>query len=158
MPLDSLPTELYEAILFHVPSSELQLTTLALSRAVPLAGIPLRHLFRSIRITHPQQAILLYKSLRAQKDLPKPEVNPLYASQESLTVVDQTASWIHEISIEAWDVDAEIIINLFHLLRLPKLHSLNIWIGPRNFAPEHLEEVISKPLLSLRYLNLRFRP
>ncbi|KAF9566922.1 hypothetical protein CPC08DRAFT_703524 [Agrocybe pediades] len=157
MSLDSLPTELYEAILYHVPSSELQATTLALSRAIPRSGIPLRHLFRSIRITHADQATLLYNSLRPLKLL-KSDVNPSHAYQDNRSVLEQTASWIQELSIEAWDVDAEVVINLFHLLKLPKLKTLNIWIGPRNFAPEHLEELVLRPLLSLRHLSLRFRP
>jgi hypothetical protein len=53
-------------------------------------------------------------------------------------------------------VDAEIVINLIRLL--PNLQALTIWVGPSSFAPEHLEELLSEPLLGLRYLSLRFRP
>jgi hypothetical protein len=137
---DRLPTELYESIFSHVSSSELQQTLLSVTRAIPLSPVPISHLFHSIRITYPARAVHLYRRLR-----PKERNNSNLA-----------ADLVKEFSVECWSVDAEVIVNLIHLL--PKLQTLNIWVGPDSFTPEHLEELFLKPFLELKYLSLRFRP
>ncbi|KAG5642172.1 hypothetical protein DXG03_003533 [Asterophora parasitica] len=57
---------------------------------------------------------------------------------------------------ETWQVDADVLINLFRLL--PNLETLNLRIGPNNFTPEHLEELFKHFMPKLTYLSLRFRP
>ena len=141
---DRLPTELYESILSHVPSSELQQTLLSVTRAIPLSPVPISHLFHNICITYPARAVHLYRRLRPRKRN-KTELSGINA-----------ADFVKEFSVECWSVDADVIVNLIHLL--PKLQTLNIWVGPDSFTPEHLEEVFLKPFLELKYLSLRFRP
>ena len=138
---DRLPTELYESILSHVPSSELQQTLLSVTRAIPLSPVPISRLFHSIRVTYPARAVHLYRRLhRNNSDLSG----------------NNAADLVKEFSVDCWSVDAEVIVNLVHLL--PKLQRLNIWIGPDSFTSEHLEELFLKPFLELKYLSLRFRP
>jgi hypothetical protein len=141
MSIDALPPELYSAILFHVPSNFLQQAVLSLTRALPYSPVPLRHLFHSVRITYPDQAVRLYNRLRS-----RPEHN----------ASDPAPSWICRFSIETWTVDAEVVVSLVGLLQ--NLEFLSLRIGPTNFAPEHLEEIFSKYMPSLKYLSLRFRP
>ena len=141
---DRLPSELYESILSHVPSSELQQTLLSVTRAIPLSPVPISHLFHSIRITYPARAVHLYRRLRPRE------------KNNSDLSGNNAADLVKEFSIECWSVDAEIIVNLIHLL--PKLQMLNIWVGPDSFTPEHLEELFLKPFLELKRLSLRFRP
>lgn len=143
MSIDALPPELYSAILLHVPSYFLQQTALSLTRAVPYSPVPLRHLFHSVRIAYPDQAIRLYNRLRS---------NSPHKHNDS----DLASSWICRFSIETWTVDAEVVVSLVGLLQ--NLEFLSLRIGPTNFAPEHLEEIFSKYMPSLKYLSLRFRP
>lgn len=140
MSFDNLPGDLYECILSHIPSSDLQKTVLAVTRAIPLSPVPLSSLFRSIRITYPPQAICLYRRLRLSKGLSG----------------DEAAAWVKDFSVESWSVDADVILNVVRLL--PRLQTLNVWIGPDNFTPEHLEELFLKPFVELKHLSLRFRP
>lgn len=152
MTLAELPIELYEAILFYVPSRDLQYTILSVSRALPFSPVPLHELFRSIRITRPEQAIHLYRRLRLRnRSTLKPNLNGLEEATQ-----DKAASWIRELFIESWSVDADVVLNLVKLI--PQLNLLNLWIGPNNFTPEHLEELFEKPIPGLTYLSLRFRP
>lgn len=144
MSFDQLPTELYESIFSYIPSSELQQTLLSVTRAIPLSPVPISRLFHSIRITYPARAVRLYRRLRTGKR----NSTDLSGSE--------AADLVKEFSIECWSVDADVIVNLVQLL--PKLRTLNIWIGPDNFTPEHLEELFLKPFLGLKYLSLRFRP
>jgi hypothetical protein len=139
MSFDQLPTELYESILSHVPSSELQQTLLSVTRAIPLSPVPISRLFHRIRITYPAGAVRLYRRLRPRKGNN-----------------NEAAESVKEFSIQCWAVDADVVVNLIRLL--PKLQTLNIWIGPNNFTPEHLEELFLKPFLGLNHLSLRFRP
>ena len=142
MSFTNLPAELYESIFNHVPSSDLQQTVLSVTRAIPLSPVPISSLFRSIRIAYPVQAIHLYRRLRVKKT--------------DTGLSGNETAWVKEFSIESWSVDADVILNLVRLL--PKLQTLNIWIGPENFTPEHLEELFLKPSFELKHLSLRFRP
>jgi hypothetical protein len=143
MSIDNLPSELYSAILVHVPSNFLQQTVLSLTRALPYSPVPLHHLFNSVRITHPDQAVRLYNRLRSK---------PGYEHNDSCPA----SSWILRFSIETWTVDAVVVVDLVGLLQ--NLELLSLWIGPTNFAPEHLEGIFSEYMPSLKYLSLRFRP
>jgi hypothetical protein len=152
MSFAKLPLELYEAIILHVPSRDLQYTVLSISRALPFFPVPLRDLFRCIRITRPEQAILLYRRLRLRN---RPTLQANLDGLEEATQ-DKAASWIREVFIESWSVDADVVLNLIKLI--PRLNLLDLWIGPNNFTPEHLEELFEKPIPGLIYLSLRFRP
>jgi hypothetical protein len=143
MSIEALPPELYSAILLHVPSNLLQQTVLSLTRGLPYSPVPLRHLFHSVRIVYPDQAVRLYNRLHSRP-----------ASQQHDS--DSASSWICKFSIETWTVDAEVVVKLVGLLK--NLEFLSLRIGPTNFAPEHLEEIFSKHMPSLKYLSLRFRP
>jgi hypothetical protein len=145
MSFETLPAELYDAIFYQVPAAALQDTVLATTRAIPLAPVPVHHLFRCVRLRHSEQAALLYRRLRKRT-----------ADASSLAERKQTAEWVKEFSLETWSVDAEVVINLVRLL--PNLQAVTIWVGPSSFAPEQLEELFSNPLPGLRYLALRFRP
>ncbi|RXW22695.1 hypothetical protein EST38_g3191 [Candolleomyces aberdarensis] len=133
-----LPGELYAAIIEQVPDDDVQSTVLSLTRTLPSAPIPLQPIFRRIRIGVARQAIYLYRRLRQKGE------------------EDPARTWVQTLSIHAWTVDANVVLNVINLLT--NLESLDIWIGPENFAPEHLEELFEKPFPNLRYLSLRFRP
>lgn len=65
--------------------------------------------------------------------------------------------WIRNISIESFEVDADVCINILRMLL--NIQRITLHIGPRNFSPEHLHELISqRPILGLKYLALRFKP
>lgn len=129
-----LPSELYSHILDQVPEQYLQRTAFALRLALPRAPIAQYHLFTCIRLTRAEQVIQLSRRLR--------EV-PEYYSQSAT------------FSLETWTVDADAAINLIRTL--PRLKSLTLFIGP-NWAPEHLEELLQKPIQALKNVSFRFRP
>ncbi|KAF9532110.1 hypothetical protein CPB83DRAFT_760692 [Crepidotus variabilis] len=145
--IDSLPPELINAILEKVPISDHQATVWSLMKANPRLPIRLSHLFQSIRITQPQQAILLYQHLRRH--------GPFQIDTNS-DAEPHPISWIQDVLVECWTVDADVIINLLRLL--PRLRTLSIWIGAHNFSPEHLEELFEKSIHGLLSLSIRFRP
>ncbi|KAI3622570.1 serine threonine protein kinase [Moniliophthora roreri] len=151
MSLSTLPGELYTCILSHVPSHSIQQTILSLTRALPYAQISQQLLFQNIRIKHLEQLPQLYMRLRSSSNEEK----------------DQVLSWIRFFSLECWNADAEVLLNVVHLLS--NLESLVLWIGPLNFAPQHLEELFDITKRSkgnrcltcigeLRELSLRFKP
>lgn len=133
--LESLPAELYTAIINNLPPDFLQQTVLALTRALPLSPIPRYHLFTRIHLKHGDQVIQLYQLLRKALD---------------------HAAWVREFALETWQVDADVVVNLIRLLS-QVVTDLTLFIGP-NFAPEHLEEIFEKPMCKLRFISLRFRP
>lgn len=144
----TLPPELYSRILDFVPAEALQRTTYALIRVCALASfsIPRHHLYTYIRIVYPEQAVKLYLHL-AHRDRSSSDEDKI-----------PQASGTRGLSLETWNVDADVFINLVRLL--PNLESLSIRIGPSNFSPEHLEELFSPAhyFQRLKYLSLRFRP
>ncbi len=144
--LATLPPELYSSILTFVPAEELQKTTFSLICALASRPVPRHHLFTFIRLGYPEQALKLYLHL-AHRDRSSPEEDKI------------PLAWrVRELSLETWNVDADIFINLVRLL--PNLESLSLRIGPSNFSPEHLEELFSPAhyFQRLKYLSLRFRP
>lgn len=140
MSLFDLPLEIFEGILEQAEIRDHQAVVWSLMNANPRATIHPSHLFQSIRVTHPRQAILLYNILR--KNVADNQPYPI--------------SWIRNVLVECWDVDADIVINLLRLI--PRIQTLSIWIGPRNFSPEHLDELFEKPIRGLEVLSIRFRP
>ncbi|KAK0199051.1 hypothetical protein F5146DRAFT_919701 [Armillaria mellea] len=150
MSLATLPTELYSDILSHVPEPDLQKTTLSLSRTIPYSPVPLEALFNRIRLTHPDQVFQLYRRLRTTT-----------TNDDNSTSIqtDPAASSVRSFSLESWVADANVTINLVGLLT--EITKLTLWIGPMNFTPENLEELITKlkkDMKQLRVLELRFRP
>jgi hypothetical protein len=132
--LRSLPPELYTEIFINLPTSSLQQTVLSLTRALPFSPIPEYHLFTHIHLKHPDQVVQLHRRLRK--------------------AIEDT-SWVRELALETWTVDADVLVNL--IVILPEVIGLTLFIGP-NFAPEHLQAIFEKPRPTLRFISLRFRP
>lgn len=143
-----LPTELYEAIFSHIAYPDLQQVVLAVTRAIPLSAVPTQALYESINVTRPQQAVPLYRRLRQQPSHGK--------GKQSGHGHHGVGGLVRNFTIDTWEVDADVIVNIMPFLS--RLHSLTIRVGPRNFAPEHLEEIFTNPMPSLRTLSLRFKP
>jgi hypothetical protein len=116
--LDTLPSELYTAILERVTVLSLASTTHALLCALPRAAasrVPLAHLFEVVHIKRADQVFGLYKRLRKST---------------------LEASYVRELHMQSWTVDADLLVGLVRLLR--ELRVLALRVGP-NFAPEHME-------------------
>jgi hypothetical protein len=117
--LGTLPSEIYSAILQHVPAPDTAYTTHSLVRALgSRAPVPLAHLFEFVYVRKPQQVFALYRRLRQ---------------------APVEASWVRELHLNTWTVDADLVVALARLLR--DLRVLVLWIGP-HFAPEHMEVCI----------------
>ncbi|KAF8560163.1 hypothetical protein OG21DRAFT_1401545 [Imleria badia] len=129
-----LPPEIYDGILAHVPRDERQQTSLSLTRAIPRSPVPLHHLFECIRLKSAESVVQLYRRLRGRLEEPR---------------------WVQEFSLETWNVDADVVVNLVALFS--RLSMIALFVGP-NFAPEHMEEMLEKPREALSYISLRFRP
>ncbi len=132
--LDQLPSELYSAILTKLPLQNLQQTTVSLIRAILRSPVPRYHLFTFVRLPTESQILALCRVLEEDRSI---------------------ASLVNILSLECWDVDPDIAINLINLLQ--HVHELWICVG-RNFAPKRLEELLLRPLENLKSLSLRFRP
>lgn len=117
-----LPPEIYAAIIDQLEEADVQSTLLSLTRAIPYSPVPRHRLFQRIIITKRDQLGPLYARIRPHKD-----------------DTEQPCKWIQVFSLEIWTADAEMVLDVLALL--PNLHTLTIWIGPKNFAPEHLEEL-----------------
>ncbi|KAG7452124.1 uncharacterized protein BT62DRAFT_926344 [Guyanagaster necrorhizus] len=146
----TLPSELYSDILSHVPKPSLQKTVLSLSRAIPYSPVPLHDIFRCIRLSHPDQVFQLYRRLRT---------TTANDANSACINIDPAASWVRSFLLETWAADANVVINLVGLLT--EIRKLTLWVGPMNFTPENLEELITKlkrDMKQLRVLELRFRP
>lgn len=132
--LDSLPLELYYAILSHIPTFDLQSTVLALTRAAPRSAIPGHLIFHHVRLRYSDQVVRLHRRLRRSPE---------------------DADRVRSFALDCWTVDADVVVNLTALLH--NLKELTLLIGP-NFAPEHMEEMFQKPKEGLELISLRFRP
>lgn len=129
----AFPPELFDAVLVQLPPASLQQTLLSFTRALPRSPIPVYHLFRNIRLKHPDQAVQLYRRLRGTDD----------------------SKWVLGFYLDTWTVDADVVVNVMHLLS--RLTQVNLCIGP-NFAPEHVQEIFQDVRPDLRLVSLRFRP
>ncbi|KAH7881188.1 uncharacterized protein C8R40DRAFT_1076912 [Lentinula edodes] len=151
MHFSSLPAEIYAAFIEQLDEPDVRATLLALTRAIPRSPVPRYQLFRRINITKADQLISLYQRIRPRK-------------QDIEHHGEDPCKWVQGLYLETWTADAEIVLNLLTLL--PNLEALTIWIGPKNFTPEHLEELFSvdrggrslRCVENLLYLSLRFRP
>ncbi|KAJ3930805.1 MAG: hypothetical protein NXY57DRAFT_962353 [Lentinula lateritia] len=151
MLFSSLPAEIYAALIEQLDEPDVRTTLLALTRAIPRSPVPRYQLFRRVNITKADQLIALYQRIRPRK-------------QDIEHQGEDPCKWVQGLYLETWTADAEIVLNLLTLL--PNLEALTIWIGPKNFTPEHLEELFSvdrggrslRCVENLLYLSLRFRP
>ncbi|KAJ3922077.1 hypothetical protein F5877DRAFT_34665 [Lentinula edodes] len=151
MHFSSLPAEIYAAFIEQLDEPDVRATLLALTRAIPRSPVPRYQLFRRINITKADQLVSLYQRIRPRK-------------QDIEHHGEDPCKWVQGLYLETWTADAEIVLNLLTLL--PNLEALTIWIGPKNFTPEHLEELFSvdrggrslRCVENLLYLSLRFRP
>ena len=132
--LTDLPVELFYDIIAQFEPDDVTPSLLALSRALPRSNVPTYRLFENIRLRRSNQIFKLYQRLRN---------------------TPQDATRVRMFSLECWEVDADIFVNLAVLL--PSVVRLSLFIGP-NFAPEHLEDLFQKPQVNLQELSLRFRP
>ncbi|KAJ3721961.1 hypothetical protein C8R42DRAFT_668930 [Lentinula raphanica] len=146
-----LPAEIYAAFIDQLDELDVRPTLLALTRAIPRSPVPRYQLFRRIRIQADQSDLSkLYQRIRPQA--------------QGLNIGDEPRIWVQELYLETWTADAETVLHILNLL--PNLTTLTLWIGPKNLAPEHLEELFSidrggrclKCAGSLRSLSLRFKP
>jgi len=136
--MDKLPTELYGAILRQAAKDDRKAATLALTRAIPRSPVPREYLFETIRLHNATQILLLYQHLRRVGGK-----------------VSREAAWVREFILEAWIVDAQIVVNLLELLSHIRVLTLSIGTS---FMPEHLEELFQAPRSDLLSLSVRFRP
>ncbi|KAJ3815621.1 hypothetical protein F5876DRAFT_30262 [Lentinula aff. lateritia] len=151
MLFSSLPAEIYAAFIEQLDEPDVRTTLLALIRSIPRSPVPRYQLFRRINITKADQLISLYQRIRPR-------------DQDIQHQGEDPCKWVQGLYLETWTADAEIVLNLLTLL--PNLEALTIWIGPKNFTPEHLEELFSvdrrgrslRCVENLLYLSLRFRP
>jgi len=137
--LGDIPSELFAYILQFLDPTELQSTTCRLAQVFP-GSIPKDLIFHFVRIVHPPQLVRLFLRLRQP---------------------DKPAKWIKEMSIETWQIDADIAIGVIR--QLSSLQSLKLRIGPNNFTPEHLQELLEMKAghniwPQLEHLEIRFRP
>ncbi|KAH8835056.1 hypothetical protein DL96DRAFT_1572684 [Flagelloscypha sp. PMI_526] len=138
--LTDLPTELFSHIISFLPVEVTQSAVLALTRAAPLLPIPLFHLFEHILISKPSQVVGLYQRLR----------------KVPADVDSSPRNWIRTVTVASFEVDADVCINLLNMVR--GIERLTLHVGPKNFSPEHLEDLFDKPFYNLQCFALRFRP
>lgn len=92
MPIESLPTELFGAILEHVALADRQATTLGLSRALPHSAIPLHYLFNCITLRTRTQVLLLMKKI------------VLGGAMGA-----EVAAWVQHFAFRGWNVDPDVL-------------------------------------------------
>lgn len=145
MSLDTLPAELYDAVLSHLPEDSLSTTILALTRAIPKCPVPVDKLFETIRLSSAERFSQLHRRLRGLSG--------------STARLHPDARFIKELRLESWNVDPQVVINLLALLSEPHVNikRMTIWVGP-NFGPENLEDILQRPRTNLETLEVRFRP
>lgn len=135
--LEDLPSEIYVEVLSHLRARELKNTTLALSRALPRAPIPIHLIYKDLILSTAREVALFSDKIRKtpQSSLPR--------------------SWIHHIQICPWSCspDSQVIL----VTELPDLTSLRLNIGS-TFVPEHVQDILRTPRPTLNLLSLRFRP
>lgn len=151
MSLDTLPAELYDAVLSHLPEDSLSTTILALTRAIPKCPVPVDKLFETIRLSSAERFSQLHRRLRGSSGS--------ILDGGSVARLHPDARFIKELRLESWNVDPQVVINLLALLSEPhaNIKRMTIWVGP-NFGPENLEDILQRPRTNLETLEVRFRP
>ncbi|EUC57339.1 hypothetical protein RSOL_218970 [Rhizoctonia solani AG-3 Rhs1AP] len=139
--LSDLPADVYAVILSHVPPPERQRAVLNLSRALPRSPVPTSQIYNHIIVYTPTAVFDLYKHFRRRKDHEAELYNP--------------SELVKSISVRAWVVDADLVVNLLALL--PSVPVMQMCIGT-TYSPEHLHDIFARPRLALRTLQLRFKP
>ncbi|CAE6355699.1 unnamed protein product [Rhizoctonia solani] len=139
--LSDLPSEVYAVIFSHVPPSERQRAVLNLSRALPRSPVPTSQIYNHIIVYTPAAVFHLYKHFRRRKEHEADLYNP--------------SELVKSISVRAWIVDADLVVNLLALL--PSVPIMQMCVGT-TYSPEHLHDIFTRPRLALRTLQLRFKP
>ncbi|THH31330.1 hypothetical protein EUX98_g2849 [Antrodiella citrinella] len=131
---DHLPAELFGDIVDAIADDTVQQDILSLTRALPHAPIPLERLFRHIHLKSQFSIPQFY--IRIRRD-------------------ELARGWVRTFSLETWQADADVVINILALF--PRLKELRLFMGP-NFSPDHLEKMFTRPREGMELLSLRFRP
>ncbi|KZT30955.1 hypothetical protein NEOLEDRAFT_1238122 [Neolentinus lepideus HHB14362 ss-1] len=133
MSLQSLPPELYTAILKDVPSSDLKQTNISLARALPRSPVPQDFLFHSIRLQHPDQVLQLYRCLES---------------------FPERALLIKELAFEADVSVADAVVNM--VKSLGNLTNIRLVVCS-DFPPERLSALLRIRWANLHSVGLSFR-
>ncbi|KIY73449.1 hypothetical protein CYLTODRAFT_485594 [Cylindrobasidium torrendii FP15055 ss-10] len=150
MPLDDLPVELYYAIIEQFDAETVRPSVLALSRAIPRSLVPIDRLFSDVTIRSTESALILYNRLRTLETTPDGKVIVKYS---------KNALHVRRLKVECWNVDADVLVNLIKSFK--KMSILRLKVGPANFTPEHLDELVTalrRDMHELEHFACRFRP
>ncbi|KAF8600873.1 hypothetical protein BDV93DRAFT_525131 [Ceratobasidium sp. AG-I] len=139
--LSSIPSDIYAIILSFVPPLDRQKAILNLSRALPRSPVPTHQIYEHIIIHTPRAVLYIYQRFRKLKS----EQGALYNPSEQ----------VKSLSVRTWIADADLVVNLFAIM--PSVPVIQLFVGT-TYSPEHLNDVFTKPRLSLRVLQLRFKP
>lgn len=169
-----LPPELWSLVLAQLPSTELQRTALALSRAIPNAGVSLEvslacllsascdfEMLKSISViasflakTSCMLQQHLFSHVRITRDVQPGQLirrlGPRYPD------ADLAASLCQSITSTAWRADSTLLVNLVNRLSRD-VRAILLNLGALA-APEHLEELLDDERPKLERLVLRFNP
>ncbi|CAE6462534.1 unnamed protein product [Rhizoctonia solani] len=139
--LSDLPSEVYAVIFSHVPPLERQRAVLSLSRALPRSPVPTSQIYNHIIVYTAAAVFHLYKHFRHRKEQEAGLYNP--------------SELVKSINVRVWIVDADLVANLLALL--PSVPNIQMRVGT-TYSPEHLHDIFTRPRLTLRTLQLRFKP
>lgn len=139
--LSRLPSDIYAIILSFVPPLDRQTAVLNLSRALPRSPVPTHQIYEHIILHTPRAVLHIYQHFRKRKS----EQGALYNPNEQ----------IKSLNVRTWIPDADLVVNLFALL--PTVPIIQLYVGT-TYNPEHLSDVFTQPRLSLKALQLRFKP
>lgn len=168
-----LPGEIYDTILSFVPLEELQRTTYSTLLAFPRAPIAPFHLFRSVHLRDARGVRLFHNVLhrnqrRRESQLQGEEQEEENEGEQEQEWEQDKAGWVKEVYFESFESDPEVVLSI--LCMLENVKRVEVYIGPRNFEPEHLEDVLEVLAglseegsggsyhMGLEWLGLRFRP
>jgi diketogulonate reductase-like aldo/keto reductase len=149
--LASLPPELIDLVLSHIPPNALQQTTLALTRVIPQSNISHRYLYRHIRLTSDAQLRPVWDQLRRVKYGPLEQHLDDPDAQDPQSIL----GGIESFAFLPFTGDATTLTSILRLL--PDLRHLILNVGT-NFAPEHLGECFEVKRTRVRGVEIRFRP
>jgi hypothetical protein len=137
--LKSLPIELLICILDFIPSVDLQQTTISLI-----------HIHSHKSISSWRSYLFHHVHLKRAKSVPQ-----LY---EHLKRAPGDAIFIRKFSLAVWSDDVNLSVHAVQVIAmLPRLEWLSLYVG-KHFPAEQLKQLFQKPIPTLRYLALLFRP
>ncbi|KAL1411811.1 hypothetical protein Q8F55_002778 [Vanrija albida] len=137
--LATLPPELVDHILSHVPPRQRQRAALALARVLRHHDPATRHVWAHVPVSSPAQVMPLWRRLMAEQGKPRGGGAPV----------------VRTFGMESWRGDADILNNALRCM--PSLNTLLVNVGT-NFAPEHLQEMFERPRPEMERMEMRFRP